>query len=433
MIATRRLKQLLERPLQYGAAESGSPYVDGVMVRYIRITDVDQSGRLRDREPQYLPATLAVPYLLRRNDILLARSGATVGKAFLYEGHDGDASFAGYMIRARVDPRVALPRFVYYCLQSDLYWDYVRSFYSQATIQNLNAQLYGNVPIPLPSVIEQAALVEFLDRQTAAANTLIAKYERLIELLEEKRAALVRHAVTEGLDDRVRLKDSGVEWIGSIPSHWRIVPLKYVVSIAGGSTPDKGNDDYWHGGEIPWASAKDLKVETLLDTEDHITELALRSGAVVIPEGCVITVVRGMILARTLPVAVTARAMVINQDLKALQPKRELRTEYLADILRSISSAILARADVAAHGTKVLRSEDWTRFEIPLPPLDEQDAIIASVANQKEWFASLIGLAKKAIALIEERRSALVSACVTGQVDVRSYGRQTRPSIEAAV
>ena len=286
---------------------------------------------------------------------------------------------------------------------------------------------FASIDLPLPSLVEQSNIADFLDRETADIDALVEKYEQLIERLEEKRLAMMSQYVTKGTNARASMKESGIKWIGEIPSHWRMVPLKYLVKIFSGSTPDKNNEEYWRGGKVPWASAKDLKVETLFDTEDHITDLAVQSGATLISEGNVLTVVRGMILARALPVVVTGCTMAINQDLKALRPHDMIRAEYLANVLRSIATAILARADASGHGTKVLRFEDWARFDIPLPPLIEQDAIVSMVADKSESLASLSESARKAIALSEERRSALITGAVTGQIDVSAYKSNARP------
>ena len=130
--------------------------------------------------------------------------------------------------------------------------------------------------IPLPE--EQTTIAAFLDFETAQIDTLITEQQKLIALLKEKRQAVISHAVTKGLDPTIPMKDSGIEWLGEIPRHWAIAPMKYLISLSGGSTPSKENRNYWNG-TIPWASAKDLKVDLLLDTTDHITETAVEEGA----------------------------------------------------------------------------------------------------------------------------------------------------------
>src|SRR5690606_17103116 len=112
---------------------------------------------------------------------------------------------------------------------------------------------------------------------TARIDALIEEQQRLIELLKEKRQAVISHAVTKGLDPTVPMKDSGVEWLGEVPAHWVVRKLKNLVSVRGGSTPSKEVELYWEG-EIPWVSPKDMKSERISDSIDHVSELAIEDG-----------------------------------------------------------------------------------------------------------------------------------------------------------
>lgn len=173
-------------------------------------------------------------------------------------------------------------------------------------------------------------------------------------------------------------------------------------------------------GDIPWASAKDMKVDCLFDTEDHITQYAIEEGAAaLVPSGAVVVVVRGMILAKTFPVALTMRDLAINQDLKAVTCGERLRPEFLAWYLRGTSDESLCRLDEAGHGTKALRMDAWTSLEFSLPSLDEQAEIAAFIGEAAKQFDSLIVEAGSAMTLLQERRAALISTAVTGKIDVR--------------
>jgi type I restriction enzyme, S subunit len=271
----------------------------------------------------------------------------------------------------------------------------------------------------LPPLSEQTRIVEVLDAETAKIDALVEEQRTLIELLKEKRQAVTSYAITKGLNPNAPMKPSGVAWLGDVPAHWEITPLKHVVTLTSGGTPNKANSNYWDG-KVPWASSKDLKTEELTDTQDHITELAVReAGADLVPPGCLLVVVRGMILQHTFPVAKTLVPMAINQDLKALVPDETLNVDFLACLLRGLSSETLGRTDEAAHGTVVLRSGGWTSMLIPIPPVDEQVQIVAIVRNQLAELNALSKQAQSAVELLEERRTALISAAVTGQVDVR--------------
>jgi type I restriction enzyme, S subunit len=126
-----------------------------------------------------------------------------------------------------------------------------------ATVESLELDLVANTPTPLPSIPEQHAISAFLARETAKIDALVAKKERLIELLQEKRAALITRSVTKGLDPNVPMKDSGIEWLGEIPAHWKVKRIKWVARMESGHTPDKKIESYWQGGDIPWVSLAD--------------------------------------------------------------------------------------------------------------------------------------------------------------------------------
>ncbi len=288
-----------------------------------------------------------------------------------------------------------------------------------ATVESIEHSYLAETLVPLPPLAEQSAIAAFLDRETGKIDALIAEQEKLLTLLAEKRQATISHAVTRGLNPNAPMKDSGVPWLGEVPTHWDVTPLKYLVSLKSGGTPSKENLDYWDG-EVPWASARDLKSDMLGDTTEHLTALAVASGAAtLLPVGVVLVVVRGMILARMFPVTETLVPMAINQDLKAVLPKVGLNGSFLAWLLRGTADESLQRLDEAGHGTKALRMEAWTSMYLPVPPEAEQREIVAFIVKRNGELDSLAREAERAIALLKERRSALVAAAVTGKIDVR--------------
>lgn len=191
----RRLKGVLARPLQYGASESGIGYNEA-LPRYIRITDITLDGKLKGEGALSLTEEAASDYILRDQDILLARSGATVGKAFLYEKQMGRAAFAGYLIRATVDVAKTLPRFVYYTTLGCGYDDWRSSIAVSATIQNIGADKYNNYSLPIPPMKEQQAIADYLDEKCAAIDALVAEKEKLIADLETYKKSLIFELVT---------------------------------------------------------------------------------------------------------------------------------------------------------------------------------------------------------------------------------------------
>ncbi len=190
----RRFRFLISEPFKYGANEPAE-LQDPDFPRYIRITDVEEDGSLRSDTFRSLPPEVAEPYLLQEGDILLARSGATVGKSFKYEIAWGVAAYAGYLIRARLSADV-LSDYVRFFLHSSSYWQWVEGSFIQSTIQNISAEKYANLWLPVPGVDEQAEIVAEIKRSIADIDESAELVQRAITTLTEYRSAIITKAVT---------------------------------------------------------------------------------------------------------------------------------------------------------------------------------------------------------------------------------------------
>lgn len=283
----------------------------------------------------------------------------------------------------------------------------------------VNASDLGDIQIHLPLEKRQSAIADYLDSETARLDALVAAKEQLLELLAEKRRALITHAVTRGLDAHVHLRDSGIPWLGEIPAHWKVVALRFLVDISSGGTPNTGKPELWDG-DIPWVSPKDMKRNEIDDAQDHVSSVALLSSALhLIEPVAILIVVRGMILAHSFPTAATTKHVTINQDMKALRCHRSLEPYFLRDFFQGMESHIVSLADSSAHGTRKLETEVLGRLEICVPPLEEQYAIVTYVRDTTTRIDTLHSATEHTIALLKERRAALIAAAVTGKIEVR--------------
>ncbi|MBW8370361.1 MAG: restriction endonuclease subunit S [Thiobacillus sp.] len=276
----------------------------------------------------------------------------------------------------------------------------------------LNAHVVARPPLD-----EQAAIAAFLDRETGKIDALAAEYERLIDLLKEKRQAVISHAVTKGLDPKVPMKDSGVEWLGEVPAHWEVRRLKRIspcitVGIVVNPSTFVADDGFpfIYGGDIregviDWknsrriaAKSSEANAKTQLQAGDLLT---VRVGApgitAVVPSECeggncasVMLVRRGPFNSNWLCYAMNTR--IVRYQVEVVQ-------YGAAQEQFNISHAV----------------NFWT----PVPPRTEQDEIAAFLATETAKFDTLAAEAEKAIDLLKERRSALISAAVTGKIDVR--------------
>jgi type I restriction enzyme S subunit len=414
------LKYLCRRSALYGANEPTESYVDDG-IRFLRTSDIDDEGRLSAEGAVYLPRETVGEYILKNGDLLISRSG-TLGRMLHYQNKlHGECAYAGYLVRFEPSNRLH-PQFAYYFTKSLSFQQWLSFSAIQSTIGNINGQKYANMPLPVPQIQEQHAIASFLDHETAKIDTLIAKKERLIELFQEKRTALITQAVTKGLDSNVPMKDSGVEWLGKIPAHWDVNRLKTITEFRGGGTPSKDNLDYWQG-DIPWVSPKDMKVSIIVDTEEKITPQAVCESATKrVPARAVLLVVRSGILIHSIPVALSGREVTLNQDLKALIPRSEILPEYLLFLISGMQRELLAEWKKEGATVESLEIDLVAQTKVPLPDEGEQRRIVAFLDRETAKIDDLVAKIHEAIERLKEYRTALISAAVTGKIDVRYEG-----------
>jgi len=338
-------------------------------------------------------------------DILAAAVGATFGKTYLHALDIGPAAFAGYLVR--ISPSADFePRFMAYWTESCHYWDQVNTRVVQSTIQNFSAAKYAELRLPGPPRDAQRAIADYLDRETARLG-----------LLAEKRRALITRAVTRGLDPNVPLRDSGLPWIGEVPEHWEIWKVGHFAEIGNGSTPNHDNANYWTDGSIPWLNSSVVNQDDVTDADQFVTEIALRECHLpLVQPGSILVGITGQGKTRGQAVVLSIEA-TINQHMAFVRPEhrrvdaRFLRWVFFAayDYLRYISDD--------AGGTKgALTCEEVAVFKVPLPPIDEQRAIVAHVTAETGKLDALRAATERTIGLLRERCAALIAEAVTGRL-----------------
>lgn len=277
-----------------------------------------------------------------------------------------------------------------------------------------------NVVLPFPPSVEQTAIATFLDHETAKIDKLIAEQEKLIALLAEKRQATISHAVTRGLNPDAPMKDSGVTWLGKVPAHWAVRRVKDVARLESGHTPSKQFPEYWENCEIPWVSLNDSKClaanDYIADTAVKINELGLaNSSARMLPAGAVVFTRDATIgLA-----AITTKPMAVSQHLIAWCPTGFVDALFLLRVF----NAMKPNLDSYTFGAtiKTIGMGDVKKLMTTVPPLPEQLEIALFIDTECARLDALTAEAIRGIALLKERRSALISAAVTGKIDVRQF------------
>jgi type I restriction enzyme S subunit len=342
------------------------------------------------------------PYLAKaaRPDFM----GVCTGEILPLQPRDG--CFQGYLM---------------YCLLNKGFIQWLDSLTYGTKMPRVGPEQVAASFVPVPSHSEQHAIARFLDRETTRIDSLIAKKEQLIGLLQEERSALITQAVTKGLDSGVSQKDSGVEWLGKIPAHWDVKRTKFLARLRTGHTPSRQHPEYWQNCSIPWFGLADVwqirdgRIEYVSETSEKISELGLaNSSARLLPRGTVI-------VSRTASVgfsAIMGVDMATTQDFVNWICGPTLRPEYLLYVFRSMSSEFQRLTMGSTHQT--IYMPDVGRFSTPHPPVSEQNRIIAFVRAEASRIDTLAAKVQDAIEQLKELRTALISAAVTGKIDVRN-------------
>lgn len=307
-------------------------------------------------------------------------------------------------------------RYIFYCLPFPL--KALNDVTYATTVKHLSSLDVLKFRLPIPSHDEQRGIAAFLDRETARIDGLVKRKERLIELLQEKRIALVTRAVTRGLDPNDSMQESGVEWLGEIPAHWELKRVKWVAQLESGHTPDKKVDAYWKDGDVPWVSLNDTghlkNKDYISETEYYTNELGLKnSSARLLPP-------RSVVFSRDATIglcAITERTMAVSQHFIAWICGEEIIPEYLLRVFDAMQNE-LERLTMGAT-LRTIGMPEVKTLTTPVPPVDEQEIIVNHIRQECLRLDLLIAKIRQAINHLKEFRTALISAAVTGKIDVR--------------
>ena len=290
-------------------------------------------------------------------------------------------------------------------------------------IGGVSTSLLKNFQIPTPSDSEQTAIAEFLDRETGKIDGLVAEQRRLMELLKEKRQAVISHAVTKGLNPHAPMKPSGIEWLGEVPAGWEVWKFAHfapILTCGVAATPEYVEDG------IPFLSAQNVKANRVLfENHKYISEETHKE----LTKNR--TPTRGDVLLSR--VGTIGEAAVIESDkpfsifVSLTHIRCEMRVclnHYVVAIFESAYFRSFSKVvTVYGGGVGNLNVHDLCEFKIPLPPISEQRLILDFIRSETTKLDTLTAEAHRAIDLLQERRTALISAAVTGQIDVRGLAK----------
>jgi type I restriction enzyme, S subunit len=408
----KRLKHvaIIQTGLTLGKDYSGR---ETVTRPYLRVANVQDGyldlGKITEVS---VPVEDVARHELRPGDVLMTEGGDfdKLGRGYVWDGQIGGCLHQNHIFAVR--PKYILnPRFLASLMTSDHGKNYFTTTSQQTTnLASTNSTKLKNFPLPLPCFEEQEAILGFLDRETAKINGLIAKKERLIELLQEKRTALISQAAIKGLDPNAPTKESGVDWVQWIPQHWRVRRNGFLFS-------DRDERDFPELPILEVSIHTGVKVRKFSDehveqkAEDPATYKRSLKGDVVFNK---MRMWQGA-------VGVSPVDGLVSPDYQVCEPRNGVCTRYFEQLFRT--SFYMTEINRYSHGIVMDRNRlYWDQFkQMPslLPPHNEQLEIVAFMDETTERTNRLIAKVREGIEKLREYRTALISAAVTGKIDVR--------------
>ena len=313
-------------------------------------------------------------------------------------------------------PSIWNNKYGFYCLCSSK--NEHEKYSNKVVVSILNKTQQGNILMPVPSLKEQKAIASFLDQKTAEIDDLIADKEKLIELLQEKRQVIITEAVTKGLNPNVRMKDSGIEWIGEIPEHWRLSKIKYESLINNKTLSESTDDDY----EIDYI---DISSVTSIGEIDGVQSLNFkdapsRARRILSKGDTIVSTVRTYLKAIAF-IENTQSNLICSTGFAVLTPLSKVVPKYLFYLMRSEKyvNEIVRRSVGVSY--PAVNASDIGDLECALPDRDEQMYIVEYLDNCTTQINQLVNNIQAQIQKLKEYRQSLISEAVTGKIYVRDY------------
>lgn len=312
-------------------------------------------------------------------------------------------------------PKEVDSRFLFYVTASDPFRNIGATEMSGAAGQKRVPESFlQNLILPRPPLHLQRRIAAYLDRETARIDALVTEKEALLRLLEEKRASLISHAVTRGLNPKAKLKPSGIPWLGDVPEHWSVQPLKRLTTtIKTGTTPN--TEDVTAEGDFDWYTPGDFGNDIHLSPSKRriFRDSSSFDSLRIFPAGTILFVGIGATLGKC---SVSKVPFSANQQINAIVPTRDTDSVFLCLSLRAQAEGIRLMANASTIG--ILNQERTSAIPIAVPPPDEQRAIAAECLRISSATDTVITDIQTSIHLLREKRTSLISAAVTGEMAV---------------
>ncbi len=387
--------------------------------RFIPFTNIANNTFIKDDNLGYVVINKGEEQnKVKKDDLFFLMSSESyedLGKSSLLELNLEDTYLNSFCKGFRITNKSINPRFLNYLLSADVYRKLLYTQGNGFTRINLRLEKLNDLEFYVPSKQEQQQIAKFLDNATQKMDILIQKQENLIKLLKEKRQAVISHAVTRGLNPDVKFKDSGVEWLGEVPEHWGIKKLKYIATVNDNSLSETYNEDF----EINYIDIGSVSTGYINKYETMMYSSSPSRARRIIKEGDILVSTVRTYLKAIAPVSFFEDNYIASTGFAVIRSKNMIVSNFMKYALLSNYFVDLVEASSVGISYPAINSSDLITFKLSVAPINEQKEIANYLDDKTQKIDKLIKKATKSIKLLKEKRTALISAAVTGKIDVR--------------
>lgn len=423
--------------IKYFTADVPYPIVDGPFgtqlkaseyqesgVPLVRISNLDFNGNLSLENIKYISESKAEE--IKRssivlNDLIIGKTGATIGKSGLNTNIEHGV-ISSSCLKISIDQNQIRPTFLKYFVISDNFQEIVLQTASGSTRDTINITPMANLELVVPSLQEQTQIAFYLDYYTQLIDDLIAKKETLIQKLQEQRQAIINEAVTKGLNKDVKLKDSGIEWLGEIPEHWEVVRLFGLCEFVRGNSSFKKDELLSNGEYVALQYGKTYKVNIIDEDYKFYVNEEFYKDSQIVNEGDVIIISTSETiedLGHSVYYDRSHLGLLGGEQIVLKSKKEKINSKYLF----YSSKVFLKSLRKYATGVKVFRFNinDLKNTHIAIPSLAEQELIVKQIESKSIISKKVMLDTQSSIQKLKEYRQSLISEAVTGKIDVRDW------------
>lgn len=411
------IKYSLLIPLTDGPHETpellpdGIPFISAEAIKNDKIDFNKKRGFISIEEHE----RFSLKYKPQMGDVYMIKSGATTGNLARVQTNE-EFNIWSPLAAFRPAPNKTITDFLFFYMKSSRFFSAIELGWNYGTQQNIGMNVLENLRMIRPTLQEQTAIANYLDRKTTEIDELIADKKRLLELYEEEKTAIINQAVTKGINPNAPMKNSGIEWLGEIPEHWEVKRLSWCFEIIGsGTTPKAGSEEYYSNGEFNWLLTGDLTDGDILETSKKVTQKALDDHTSLkrYPVNSVVMAMYGATIGK---LGILKIPTTVNQACCVMGNAIHLHYQFAFFLLLSARNEIINMS--YGGGQPNISQELIKSFRVQVPPIEEQKAIVHHIETECALIDSKTEKTEKLIDLLTEYRTALISEVVTGKIKV---------------